>query len=405
MPLAILCLVPLVFLSLESNAQARTAVFRAQVEEQARASEVSVLRHGGVAYISLTELVHELKGGCALLGNRAQVDLAGKSAWLRTGSTQVQSSLSDFSLREPTIAAGEEVLMALRDVEAFFEQAFAIGVTQAQTAQDNPNRRVSREALPPIPDGQEGNAPAQDGARSPASEAGQPGPPGDHTEEAASSPRTEAPEPAAKMAMQGAPEVIVIDPGHGGTDNGAVGVNGFTEKEMTLAIAKQLARELKEGLGAKVLLTRENDSDAGQDLRAKFANFNRGEVFLSLHAGASFSPVANGFELFHNAVPLLPSANQVEHARQAKELARHIDAGLRATTKAPSRGIRGAPCRILGKVGMPGLIIEVGCLTNPTEAELLASEEYHVKIAEGIARGMKQAYGQGAAAEGQQKPQ
>ena len=91
---------------------------------------------------------------------------------------------------------------------------------------------------------------------------------------------------------------IVIDPGHGGDEDGAKGARGTLEKTLTLAVARRVKSGLETRLGARVLLTRDDDRTLPLDERAAFANNNKADVFVSLHANASLRRTAAGAEVF-----------------------------------------------------------------------------------------------------------
>ena len=196
-------------------------------------------------------------------------------------------------------------------------------------------------------------------------------------------------------------KVIILDPGHSGNDAGCRGPDGLSEKDLVLAVARRLGPLLQTTLGAKVLLTRAGDDDMTLEERASFANRNDGDLLVSIHAGASFSTTARGFELFCPAyghasheeggrgATRRPVAAQSSYVDPSREIAEAVAAGLAAETSTPPRGVHEVGCRLLKDVAMPGLLIEVGFLTNPAEAALLGTEAYQDKIALGIAAGLR----------------
>jgi N-acetylmuramoyl-L-alanine amidase len=197
--------------------------------------------------------------------------------------------------------------------------------------------------------------------------------------------------PAAREKRQ----VVVIDPGHGGSDPGEIAASGAREKEIVLRIA-QVTAELIGDTYDVILTRRSDDTTLSDEQRASDANFRRGDVFISLHAGASNSASANGFQVF---VPLGTSTTPAGRTiagrsdstivEDSRRLAQQLAASTHATTSATSRGIYSAPCRVFNGLTMPAALIEVGFLTNPVEVELLASEDYQRAIAEGIAGGIR----------------
>ncbi len=94
--------------------------------------------------------------------------------------------------------------------------------------------------------------------------------------------------------------VVVIDPGHGGKDTGAIGPDGLEEKDLTLAIAKNTAQELKDRIGSvQVFLTRETDKTLDLGQRVKFANKKKADYFISIHANASKSKKDHGIQTYY----------------------------------------------------------------------------------------------------------
>jgi N-acetylmuramoyl-L-alanine amidase len=197
-------------------------------------------------------------------------------------------------------------------------------------------------------------------------------------------------------------QVIVIDPGHGGPDEGAVGAENTREKDITLAIALELRRILEGVHGKTAVLSRDRDVQlpVGMEL-SRFAARHQGDLIVSIHAGASLSPSAHGFELFCPSEAAIlraetedlkggtvPIALVQRRLDQNRAIAESVGAMLAETTGAFHRGIRHVGCRVLEGLRIPGFLIEVGFLTNPSEAVQLASESYQTEIATAIAAGI-----------------
>ncbi len=114
---------------------------------------------------------------------------------------------------------------------------------------------------------------------------------------------------------EGAPGIrtIVIDPGHGGTETGAIGPSGIQEKELTLQIARELAGRLAQRLGVRSVLTRNEDTVVQHDLRTAIANQNKADLFISIHLNSSLGSGAFGTETYF----LSPQATDSRAARAA----------------------------------------------------------------------------------------
>ncbi|KHF38990.1 N-acetylmuramoyl-L-alanine amidase CwlD [Halalkalibacter okhensis] len=190
-------------------------------------------------------------------------------------------------------------------------------------------------------------------------------------------------------------KVIVVDPGHGGIDGGAVSKSGMLEKDVTLLISEQLRDYLQEA-GALVLMTREDDHDLAnadtkkvrqrknEDLRrrAEIVNDSDADMFVSLHLNAIPSPRWSGAQTFYNrAIP--------ENERLAKFVQEEVIRNLENTTR-QAKPINNV--YLIKQASIPGVLIEAGFLSNPTEAELLNTEEYQQKVAASIYQGILRYY-------------
>ncbi len=188
--------------------------------------------------------------------------------------------------------------------------------------------------------------------------------------------------------------VVILDAGHGGGDTGETGGNGTEEKEIVLQIARAAGELLADA--CKVVLTRREDVALSPEQRASDANYQRGNVFVSIHTGASGTPAANGIELFVPTSTITTAAGRTiavsaddSSGELSRRLAQQLSSALQATTSASPRGIHSAPCRVFKGLTMPAVLIEVGFITNPVEEDLLAGEDYQRSIAEGIASGIR----------------
>ena len=213
-------------------------------------------------------------------------------------------------------------------------------------------------------------------------------------------------------------KTVVLDPGHGGKDPGAIGRRGVQEKEVNLSIALYLKRIL-EANGLKVVLTRDKDEFVSLKKRAEIANRNKDAIFVSIHANSTYKKkgTANGFEVYYlsekmddytravakreNAVfqdappPLSSHANitlwdiiYTENRAESIELAKAVLHGLEKITDLNNRGVKKANFFVLRSVDLPGVLIEVGFLSHPQEERKLASRRYQYLLARGIAKGI-----------------
>jgi len=185
-------------------------------------------------------------------------------------------------------------------------------------------------------------------------------------------------------------KVIVLDPGHGGKDGGAVAKNGLVEKHVTLAIS-QMLRDYLQQAGAIVYLTREKDQDLAdpdnhtnrkrQDLtrRAQFVNRINPDILLTIHLNSIPSPKWRGAQTFYYPT-------KAENQQLAMLIQDSLIQGLKNT----NRIAKETPNEVylLKNVHVTAALVEVGFLSNPEEAELLADSRYQQKVAYSIYEGV-----------------
>jgi N-acetylmuramoyl-L-alanine amidase len=232
-------------------------------------------------------------------------------------------------------------------------------------------------------------------------------------------PPPKAPTPVASARAR--PFTVVIDPGHGGHDPGAIGPRGVAEKTVVLRIAKELRLLLRQALPqARVLLTREQDVFIPLRKRAAMANTAKADLFLSIHANSSPQPQASGIETWYLSFAANERAQQLaarENQTAAVKLSEidRILRDLRETDRINEsaafagvmqaalvkhlgarysgvldRGIDGAPFVVLLHTAMPSILVEVAFISNPRDAGRLQSPPYQEALAQGIFRGVRQ---------------
>ncbi|HUX36440.1 MAG TPA: N-acetylmuramoyl-L-alanine amidase [Rectinemataceae bacterium] len=216
---------------------------------------------------------------------------------------------------------------------------------------------------------------------------------------------------------------ILIDPGHGGKDTGAVGehhiggkVLRVVEKDIALDVGRQVRDELAARFPDKrILLSREGDSYPTLEQRVAMANSvdlgkREAIIYVSIHANASFNKNAKGFEIWYlnpeyrrtvidgktaqgsdpSIAPILNAMLEEEFTTESIILARDIDARLQdgIGAQSPNRGIRAEEWFVVRNAKMPSVLVEMGFVTNPEEARLLSSSDYLKKISDGIYTGL-----------------
>ena len=177
--------------------------------------------------------------------------------------------------------------------------------------------------------------------------------------------------------------VIVLDPGHGGSDPGAINGKVY-EKNIVLDVAKRV-QKLLEYSGAKVVLTRTTDVFVDLNKRPQIANQNYGEMFISLHVNSFGSTQPSGTESFYNSTS---SSNLVEE----KQLAQLINNEIVKNAKMNNRNIKDVNYLVTRDMEMPGILVELGFIKNPEDFAKLNSDKYLQIFAESIYKGIVQYY-------------
>lgn len=182
-------------------------------------------------------------------------------------------------------------------------------------------------------------------------------------------------------------KIITIDPGHGGSDSGAVGPNGYTEKEGAFVISQKVASILNQS-GAKVVMTRDSDVDvygpnasARNELQARVdvGNNANSDIFVSIHCNAFVNPAANGTQTFYYG-----------SSYQGQRLAQNIQEKMIEANGLRDRGISTCNFYVVKHSYMPAVLIETAFITNYDEEALLSDDEWQTIMAKAIAEGINE---------------
>jgi len=168
---------------------------------------------------------------------------------------------------------------------------------------------------------------------------------------------------------------VVIDPGHGGKDPGAIGIGGLEEKNITLPIAQMVYLKSLNDPQLRVVLTRRDDEYSSPADRILAANRLGADLYVSIHANAFSSASVSGIETFVHETRSASSASY----RLAEMLQQHVV----SATGALDRGVKWEPL-FIRRATMPAALVETGFITNPYEAKALQSISYQSKIADAI---------------------
>jgi N-acetylmuramoyl-L-alanine amidase len=222
---------------------------------------------------------------------------------------------------------------------------------------------------------------------------------------------------ATAAEQEPAPAVVVVDAGHGGEDFGAVGPGGGLEKDVALAVAREVGSALRD-IGIQVVYTRTSDRFVPLAERTAVANRAHGDFFLSIHSNASRDPAARGLETYflaveasdQDALQVAITENQVfkqvsdsrvtdvvgailgdlavsDTLRLSRKFAVALHHEL-AKLPIPSRGVKQAEFVVLSNVNMPSALLELGFLTNADEEKLLLSSSHQKAIGLAVIRAL-----------------
>jgi N-acetylmuramoyl-L-alanine amidase len=211
---------------------------------------------------------------------------------------------------------------------------------------------------------------------------------------------------------------VVIDPGHGGHDQGTSGAKGLLEKDLVLDVALRLGKLIEEKMGSEVVYTRSDDTFIPLEERTAIANRKKADLFVSIHANSSPVPRVTGIETYYlnftssadamdvatreNASSdksiyelqdLVQTIARHDKMEESRSLASEVQAALQSfeiknSPTAKDRGVRKAPFVVLIGAQMPSILAEIGFLSNAKEESLLGKPEHRQKMAEALYRGI-----------------
>lgn len=211
---------------------------------------------------------------------------------------------------------------------------------------------------------------------------------------------------------------VVIDPGHGGHDQGTQGAKGLQEKELVLDVARRVGKLIEDRMGAEVIYTRTDDTFIPLEGRTALANQKRADLFLSIHANSSPASKIAGVETYYlnftDAKDALDVASREnassqksifelrdiiqkitlhDKAEESKEFAGRLQTSLYAFSSknfpnSRNRGVKKAPFVVLIGATMPSVLAEIGFLSNTHEETLLKKPDYRQRLAEALFRGI-----------------
>ena len=214
--------------------------------------------------------------------------------------------------------------------------------------------------------------------------------------------------------------IVVLDPGHGGVEMGAVGPSGLKEKDVTLDLARRLRQALQTDRSISVVLTRDEDRLVGLDERTAIANHNRADLFVSIHLNASRRTRARGAETYFLAADATDDAArttaalenrshgvdedslsggsradelelvlwdlaQAQYLVESSLLGERMQRHLNEVAATRDRGVKQAPFRVLMGATMPAILVEVGFISNPDEEARFKTLSYRNQVVDAMA--------------------
>ncbi len=227
------------------------------------------------------------------------------------------------------------------------------------------------------------------------------------------------PQPRAQPGPHHTVKTIVIDPGHGGKDPGARGARGTEEKDITLKVGLLLRDLLRKEPNTRVLMTRDHDVFIELADRAKFANSNNADLFVSIHVNSHPQKGIKGIEIYHfgeakdqralevaareNGTPLnstgvgweyliadLLTTKKIEDSLElAWTTKQAMVARLNGHYDTVDHGVKTAPFYVLRFTTMPSILAEIAYISNPAEEQLLKSASFLTRVAEALFDGIK----------------
>ncbi|MDR9746724.1 N-acetylmuramoyl-L-alanine amidase family protein [Paenibacillus taichungensis] len=170
-------------------------------------------------------------------------------------------------------------------------------------------------------------------------------------------------------------KVVIIDPGHGGRQSGAVSVTGAYEKDFNLAVGLKVQALLQQHTEIQTVITRQDDTELSLQQRVDIAQLNQADIFVSIHGNKFTTPVPNGIETLYSR-------------KDSKDLADILHKHVLQITGFKDRGVKTASLHVTRETTMPAVLIELGFLSNPSDEAMMLTEDYQNKCAQAIVDGI-----------------
>jgi N-acetylmuramoyl-L-alanine amidase len=391
-----LCCLMLIFCFSLALAQGQLVKIKVLTAEKTY-SDIDLLLIAGMGYLKINDVAEVFDGKVDFdpVNNKASIELSqGKVEFLIDSNEVIIDNVKRKMKKETTIIEGRVWI----PLEVVITKAFG-EVLGGEVSWDYASKTLSTAeglAGAPLKEEVEEAPPPEPGITTPVS------------------PAEEAKRPRVRT--------IVIDPGHGGKDPGAIGPRGTKEKDVVLKIAHKLAKELHKNLKVRVILTRYHDIFLPLADRTAVANRQKADLFISIHCNASLKSRTKGFEIYflsdkasdeeaqavanmENAVMALEERTEEknelssilwslamnEFMNESSELCSLVSSKVdNHITGMDNRGVKQAGFTVLRGAKMPAILVEVGFISNRSEARKLKSSKFQKELVESICVGVKE---------------
>jgi N-acetylmuramoyl-L-alanine amidase len=207
---------------------------------------------------------------------------------------------------------------------------------------------------------------------------------------------------SSSVSMAAAPvapgkHIVIVDPGHGGSDAGGAPTNKLHEKDVTLMIATMLKKELDKSGNIAVMLTRSSDVELPTAERRKAISASRADIYVGIHLNAGFGKEASGYEIYFPQVTseaaghvdsqeIIKDMTDNRYMNDSVKLAQSIQRNIETVFPRKSRGLRSAPLVAFENLTSPAVVVEIGFSTNPEDRKKLLDENVRASIARALSK-------------------
>ena len=210
------------------------------------------------------------------------------------------------------------------------------------------------------------------------------------------------------LSADAAGHMVVIDPGHGGSNMGVTLSRSLHEKDVTLAIARLVKKSLSGAKDIDIRLTRLDDKDVSTTDREKIVKRSNADLFISLHVNAGFGQNAEGYEIYSsgltipsdkesNSKEIVKNMEQTGYLNDSVRFGQIVQKNIGRVFPRKGRGLRNAPILILQSLKTPAVLLEIGFATNLKDKKLLKDEKIQQDVADAVTKSIQEYFSNGGA--------